>query len=63
MPQVPQARSLPRKTSRQETSKAAGKKGQDTTAVAADERLVLDVVADRFRMGADPTGADLDRPA
>ena len=30
--------------------------------MAADERLVLDVVADRFRMGADPTGADLDRP-
>jgi excinuclease ABC subunit A len=30
--------------------------------LAANERLVLDVVADRFRIGADPTGADLDRP-
>ncbi|MFZ2296974.1 MAG: excinuclease ABC subunit UvrA, partial [Aquabacterium sp.] len=27
-----------------------------------DERLVLDVVADRFRIGADPSGVDLDRP-
>jgi excinuclease ABC subunit A len=40
------------------------KKADDETSVdvAHDERLVLDVVADRFRMGADPSGADLDRP-
>jgi excinuclease ABC subunit A len=45
-------------------AKKAGKKGADEAAVdvASDERLVLDVVADRFRIGADPSGADLDRP-
>ncbi|MDO9236281.1 MAG: excinuclease ABC subunit A [Aquabacterium sp.] len=49
--------------------KAASKKVASKTAkatssadVLADERLVLDVVADRFRLGADPSGADLDRP-
>ena len=30
--------------------------------LAEGERLVLDVVVDRFRMGADASGADLDRP-
>ncbi len=34
----------------------------DADASGAKERLVLDVVADRLRMGADATGADLDRP-
>ena len=45
-------------------AKKASKKTQDTAAadLEDDERLVLDVVADRFRMGADPSGADLDRP-
>jgi excinuclease ABC subunit A len=45
-------------------AKATGKKGKDETSVdiESDERLVLDVVADRFRIGADPSGADLDRP-
>ena len=38
------------------TAKAAALEAQ------AGERLVLDVVADRFRLGADPTGADLDLP-
>ena len=33
-----------------------------TVQTDSGERLVLDVVTDRFRMGADPTGADLDRP-
>ncbi|HYR26640.1 MAG TPA: excinuclease ABC subunit UvrA, partial [Aquabacterium sp.] len=33
-----------------------------STDLGEDERLVLDVVADRFRIGADPSGADLDRP-
>src|SRR5690606_1060225 len=45
-------------------SKAASRQGAATQDIelAADERLVLDVVADRFRIGADPSGADLDRP-
>jgi excinuclease ABC subunit A len=45
-------------------AKKASKKGADeaSAGVAHDERLVLDVVADRFRIGADPSGADLDRP-
>jgi excinuclease ABC subunit A len=45
-------------------AKATGKKGKDEASVGidADERLVLDVVADRFRIGADASGADLDRP-
>jgi len=45
-------------------AKKASKKTKDeaSTDIASDERLVLDVVADRFRIGADPTGADLDRP-
>ncbi|MEY4766159.1 MAG: excinuclease subunit UvrA, partial [Pseudomonadota bacterium] len=34
---------------------------QRTVTVDKTERLVLDVVVDRFRMGADATGADLDR--
>ncbi|WP_286743413.1 excinuclease ABC subunit UvrA, partial [Aquabacterium sp. UBA2148] len=48
--------------------KAAAKKTTKKTAASADttlaedERLVLDVVVDRFRMGADASGADLDRP-
>ena len=50
--------------------KAAKKAAKKTRAVSVDEgddhgtaeRLVLDVVADRFRLGADPTGTDLDRP-
>jgi excinuclease ABC subunit A len=45
---------------------AAAKKTKTAKAAAleaqAGERLVLDVVADRFRLGADPTGADLDLP-
>jgi len=46
-------------------AKKAAKKTTKTsaeTALADDERLVLDVVVDRFRLGADATGADLDRP-
>jgi len=35
---------------------------QRTVQVDGSERLVLDVVVDRFRVGADPAGADLDRP-
>ena len=35
---------------------------QREVATPTGPRLVLDVVADRFRMGADPSGADLDRP-
>ncbi|WP_245932662.1 excinuclease ABC subunit UvrA [Aquabacterium olei] len=45
--------------------KAAAKKatkGDAADVPAADERLVLDVVVDRFRIGADPSGTDLDRP-
>ncbi|HET8694220.1 MAG TPA: hypothetical protein VFM33_06110, partial [Aquabacterium sp.] len=61
-PDAKGAKPAKKKPAAKKTSKAAGKKGQDEAAVAADERLVLDVVADRFRMGADPTGADLDRP-
>ncbi|HEX5311767.1 excinuclease ABC subunit A [Aquabacterium sp.] len=61
-PDAAGAKPAKKKPAAKKASKAAGKKGQDTTAVAADERLVLDVVADRFRIGADPTGADLDRP-
>jgi excinuclease ABC subunit A len=34
----------------------------DAATPAGDERLALDVVVDRFRMGADASGADLDRP-
>ena len=41
------------------TKKAAHAVGTD---LGDDERLVLDVVVDRFRVGADATGADLDRP-
>ncbi|MDE2594987.1 MAG: hypothetical protein KGL57_12185, partial [Burkholderiales bacterium] len=53
-----------KKPAAKKASKAAGKKTKDTADadLASDERLVLDVVADRFRMGADATGADLDRP-
>ncbi|RRS03294.1 excinuclease ABC subunit A [Aquabacterium soli] len=42
--------------------KAAKKTKASADELLANERLVLDVVADRFRIGADPTGADLDRP-
>ncbi|MGQ0597440.1 excinuclease ABC subunit UvrA [Aquabacterium sp.] len=53
-----------KKAAAKKASKAAGKKTKDEASadIASDERLVLDVVADRFRIGADPTGADLDRP-
>ena len=45
-------------------AKKAAKKSAKahTSELDTDERLVLDVVVDRFRLGADPTGADLDRP-
>jgi len=50
-------------TKKKAAAKKASKKAKAEEAVAgADERLVLDVVADRFRIGADPSGADLDRP-
>jgi excinuclease ABC subunit A len=42
--------------------KSSKKKDEASTPLGEDERLVLDVVVDRFRMGADATGADLDRP-
>ncbi|MGC4062830.1 MAG: excinuclease ABC subunit A [Aquabacterium sp.] len=53
-----------KKAAAKKAAKATGKKGKDEASVDidADERLVLDVVADRFRIGADPSGADLDRP-
>ncbi len=35
---------------------------QRTVSAEESERLALDVVVDRFRIGADPSGADLDRP-
>ncbi len=59
-----EAKPAKKKAAAKKTSKAAGKKAGDeaSTELASDERLVLDVVADRFRIGADPTGADLDRP-
>ena len=45
-------------------AKKTSKKTKDAASaeLGDDERLVLDVVADRFRIGADPSGADLDRP-
>ncbi|WP_290867217.1 excinuclease ABC subunit UvrA [Aquabacterium sp.] len=60
----PKKKPAAKKAAAKKTSKATGKKGADAAHVdlASDERLVLDVVADRFRIGADPTGADLDRP-
>jgi excinuclease ABC subunit A len=52
------AKPAKKKAAAKKTDKKAG-----TDAPATDEeRLVLDVVADRFRLGADPQGADLDRP-
>lgn len=59
-----EAKPAKKKAAAKKTSKAAGKKTNDDASIdlASDERLVLDVVADRFRIGADPTGADLDRP-
>ncbi|MFW9615168.1 excinuclease ABC subunit UvrA [Aquabacterium sp.] len=43
-------------------AKKTSKKKDAAAELGDDERLVLDVVADRFRLGADPSGADLDRP-
>ena len=52
-----------KKAAKKAAAKKSTKKTADTaTALAEDERLVLDVVVDRFRMGADASGADLDRP-
>ena len=52
-----------KKAAKKAAAKKTTKKTSDTaTALAEDERLVLDVVVDRFRMGADASGADLDRP-
>jgi excinuclease ABC subunit A len=56
------------KAAKKAAAKKASKKAKATAddgsaeAQALHERLVLDVVADRFRLGADPSGADLDRP-
>jgi excinuclease ABC subunit A len=56
--------SAAKKVAKTAAKKAAKKttKTSTETALADDERLVLDVVVDRFRLGADATGADLDRP-
>ena len=57
---APAAKKAAKKAAAKKTTKKAS-----TTAdagLADDERLVLDVVVDRFRLGADATGADLDRP-
>ncbi len=52
-----------KKAAKKAAAKKTTKKSADTAVELADnERLVLDVVVDRFRMGADATGADLDRP-
>ncbi|MFT3858568.1 MAG: excinuclease ABC subunit A [Aquabacterium sp.] len=58
------AKKKPAKKAAAKKTAKASKKGDDASAVdvGEGERLVLDVVADRFRIGADPTGADLDRP-
>ncbi len=61
----PEAASAKKKpAAKKAAAKKASKKGSDEAGVdvASDERLVLDVVADRFRIGADASGADLDRP-
>ena len=53
-----------KKAAKKAAAKKTTKKASDTATaeLAEDERLVLDVVVDRFRMGADASGADLDRP-
>ncbi len=56
---APVAKKAAKKAAAKKTTK---KPAGATVELAEGERLVLDVVVDRFRIGADASGADLDRP-